>query len=86
MVDGRNIYINKRLSLQMHKIHLGTAFAKTCKFIMNYIPKNKKLILFSSWRGMKYSDNSMYEFEYFLKNSTYTVYWYTKNKLLLSRV
>ena len=50
--------------------------------IIGVIPKNKKMILFSSWNGQKYADSSMYMFEYFLKEKEYQVYWYTKNKKL----
>lgn len=64
----------------MKRIHLGRVFAKTCKFIIGFIPKNKNLILFSAWFGKKYVDSSMYEFEYFLKHSSKKVFWYTKNK------
>ena len=56
--------------------------AKTCKFLMGFIPKDKSLILFSAWFGKKYGDSSMYEFEYFLKHSNKKVFWYTKNKTL----
>lgn len=64
------------------RIHLGKAFAKTCKFIIGFIPKDKNLILFSAWFGNKYVDSSMYEFEYFLNHSNKKVFWYTKNKSL----
>ena len=52
---------------------------KTCNRIVSLVPKNSKLILFSSWNGYRYADNPMYQFEYLLKNSTYEVFWYTKD-------
>lgn len=51
-----------------------------CKFLLSFIPKNKNLILFSAWFGKKYADNTMYMYEYLLKNSNYDVVWYTRDK------
>lgn len=50
------------------------------KAFVGIIPKDKNLILFSAWFGKKYADNSMYLFEYMLKNSKYEIYWFTKNE------
>lgn len=61
---------------------LGLIFAKVCKSLMRFVPKNKKLILFSAWFGKRYYENSMYEFEYCLKNSNFKCYWYAKDKQL----
>ena len=52
------------------------------KLILTFIPKNRKLILFSAWFGEKYADSSKFEFEYLLNNSDYEVYWYTTKKEL----
>ena len=53
------------------------------KWFAGIVPKDKKLILFSAWFGEDYIDNSKYLFEYMLKhNSTYKIFWYTKNKEL----
>ena len=57
-----------------------------CKCIVCIIPKNKKLILFSSWNGMRYADNPMYQYEYMLKNCEYMVCWYTRNRELYRRL
>lgn len=56
------------------------------KCLIYFIPKNRNLILFSSWFGKKYSDSSMYQFEYMLNNSKYIVYWYTKDKELYKKL
>lgn len=66
----------------MLKSQLVKLYRYTLKFIVGLVPKNKKLLLFSSWFGQKYSDNTMYLFEYMLKKSDYEVYWFTKNKAL----
>ena len=49
-------------------------------FCLSMIPKKKNLVLFTSWFGQKYIDNSKYVYEYFLSNSDYQVVWMTKNK------
>jgi CDP-glycerol glycerophosphotransferase (TagB/SpsB family) len=49
--------------------------------ISTCIPKNKKIILFSSWFGLKYADNPKYIYEYFIrKQLDYEVSWMVKNK------
>ncbi len=60
----------------------GLMFAKACKLLMLLVPKDKKLILFSAWFGKRYCENSMYEFEYCLKNSHFKCFWYAKDKRL----
>lgn len=47
--------------------------------ILTFIPKDKKMILFSSWFGQKYADSSMFEYEYLLRFSDYKAIWYTLN-------
>lgn len=49
------------------------------KLWMRLIPKNNNLILFTSWFGEKYADSSMYLYEYMLKHSKYSIWWYTVN-------
>lgn len=62
-------------------LHQGKiCFTYLGKCIAFLIPKNKKLILFSSWFAKKYADSPMYVYEYMLQNvSDYQVYWYTNN-------
>lgn len=52
------------------------------KILLTFIPKNRKLILFSAWFGEKYADSSKFEFEYLLENSDYDVYWVATKKSL----
>lgn len=44
------------------------------------IPKNRNLILFSSWFGEKYADSSKYMYEYLLEHSQYSIKWYSSDK------
>lgn len=60
--------------------YLRRVYVICIKSISLLWPKDKKLIIFSSWFGMKYADNSMYLFEYMLNNSSYRVVWYTRNR------
>lgn len=53
---------------------------------MKFIPKQKKLIIFSAWFGEKYQDNAMYMYEYMLENSSYEVWWYTRNKDIFNKL
>ena len=41
------------------------------KFLIYPIPKNYRLILFSSWFGDRYADNTMYLYEYLLEKGDY---------------
>ncbi len=50
------------------------------KKIMLLIPKQRNLILFGSWFGNKYADNTKYMYEYLLKRDDLDIYWYTRNK------
>ena len=52
------------------------------KILLTFLPKNKKLILFTSWFGEKYADSSKFEFEYLLHHSDYEVYWVASKKEL----
>lgn len=53
---------------------------------MHIIPKKKNLILFSSWFGDKYSDNSKYIFDYLLTNDNFSIFWFTRNKELYNEM
>lgn len=56
------------------------------KFVMKFIPKQNDLIIFSAWFGQKYQDNAMYMYEYMLLNSSYKVFWYTRNKDIFKKL
>lgn len=56
------------------------------KVIVRLIPKDKNLILFNSWFGNKYADSCKYVYEYLLENSTYKVYWLTKDQEVLDKL
>lgn len=56
------------------------------KCVLSFVPKDKNLILFSSWFGEKYADNSMYMFEFFYNNHFYKPVWYTINKDLYKQL
>lgn len=49
-------------------------------------PKDNNLILFSSWFGKKYADNSMYLYEYMLNHSSYRVIWFTRDKTVFKNL
>lgn len=49
------------------------------KQIMKLIPKQRNLILFGSWFGNKYADNTKYVYEYLLGRDDLEIYWYTRN-------
>jgi CDP-glycerol glycerophosphotransferase (TagB/SpsB family) len=50
-------------------------------FLISLVPKQKNLVLFGSWFGQKYADNTKFIYEYMLKNCPdYEIYWMTKNK------
>ena len=53
-----------------------------CKLFTSIIPKDKNLIMCSSWFGKKYLDSPRYMYEYLLSSSSFDVYWFTKNKEL----
>lgn len=56
------------------------------KKLMLLIPKKKNLILFNSWFGNKYTDNTKYIYEYLLNRDDLEVYWYTKNKEIYEKL
>ena len=51
------------------------------------IPRSKRIFVFGSWRGRKYSDNSKALYEYILKNEPkIKPYWITKDKKLYRKL
>ena len=56
------------------------------KGVTAVIPKDNNLILFTAWFAQKYSDSSMYQYEYMLENSKYKVKWYTKNRVIYNEL
>lgn len=52
------------------------------KLIIKLIPKQRNLIIFTSWFGTRYADNTMYVYERFLEEPKYESFWYTKSKLI----
>lgn len=55
-------------------------FMTVFHIILFAVPKNENLFLFTAWFGEKYADNTMFFYEYLLKDSKYQVIWTTKNK------
>jgi CDP-glycerol glycerophosphotransferase (TagB/SpsB family) len=53
---------------------------------MLLIPKQHNLILFGSWFGNKYADNTKYMYEYLLSREDLEIYWYTKNKEIYNKL
>ena len=43
-------------------------------YMSSLFPKDKSLIIFGSWYGSNYKDNSKYLFEYFQKKKSINVY------------
>lgn len=50
------------------------------RFLFSLVPKKKNLVLFTSWFGKKYIDNTKYVYEYLLDNSDYNAIWMTKDQ------
>lgn len=50
------------------------------KTIICIVPKDKNLLLFTAWFGERYSDNTMYLYEYLLKENKYKPVWTTKSR------
>lgn len=53
---------------------------------MLFIPKQNNLILFGSWFGNRYADNSKYMYEYMLNRKDLEIYWYTRNRKIYQRL
>ena len=68
----------------LHYCHRVVVYA--LKLISLCFPKDDNLILFSSWFGMKYADNSMYLYEYMLNHSSYRVIWFTRDKIVYNNL
>jgi len=61
--------------------YLGYAFFLPLWWLQILVPRNKNIWVFGVWYGQRYSDNSMYLFEYVTKHdSTIKAIWVTKNK------
>ena len=53
-------------------------------WITGYIPRNKRIWVFASWFGDKYTDNSRIFFEWLQKeHNNMIIYWITRNKKLV---
>lgn len=48
--------------------------------------RSKKIFLFGSWFGEKYTDNPKAMYLHYLNNTNYTVYWVTKNKQIYTQL
>lgn len=58
--------------------HLLSIVVRQISFhICSLFPKEQGLVLCTAWFGQKYLDNTMYVYEYLLKNSNYKVLWMT---------
>lgn len=57
-----------------------------CKGIISFIPKEQNLLLFTAWFGERYSDNTMFLYEYYQSNPKYKVVWTTKNKRVYEKL
>lgn len=53
-----------------------------CKLVLTFIPKDKELILFTSWFGKKYGDSTRYMFEYLLNKERHKPVWVTSDSML----
>ena len=52
-------------------------------FISIFVPVDKKVYIFGSWFGRKFSDNPKYFYNYLLKqHKDINVYWYTSDEEL----
>ena len=72
--------IREKLKLRERIIHM-------IKIITCIIPKNKKLWIFGAWKGMLYSDNTRYLFEYLNSIDTgYQFVWISKDKKVIDIV
>lgn len=56
------------------------------KWVLFLVPKNNNLIVVNAWFGQKYADNTMYEFEYLLENTSFNVVWTTKNRKVFDKL
>ena len=57
------------------------------KIVLSVVPKKRSLLLFTSWFGKKYADNSMYVFEYLLSHhDNLKCYWYCTDKMLYTEL
>ena len=68
------------------KLSIRKVFSSFTKFFLSLIPKKKKLVLFTSWFGQKYIDNTKYVYEFFLRNSDYNPVWMTHNRNIYNQL
>lgn len=56
--------------------------------VLSFVPLNKRVWVFGSWRGEKYSDNSKYLLEFIKENYADKIrpVWLTRNKLILDKL
>lgn len=66
---------------QLFVISIGILLFPLVSLFYFFVGRNKKIWIFGSWRGQKYSDNSKALFEYVLQNEKdIKPIWITKNK------
>lgn len=62
------------------KLIIRRYYSLITKFFLSLVPKKKGLVLFTSWFGQKYIDNTKYVYEYFFYNTCYKPVWMTYNE------
>ena len=62
-----------------YRLKIRNVCFNTITAIERVIPKDRRLILFTSWLGEKYIDNSKYVYEYLLGYKEYKAVWMTNN-------
>ena len=55
-------------------------------FFSYIIPKSKKIWIFGSWGGQKFTDNPKYFYNYIQKNKDITPVWLTENKEIINKL
>ena len=66
---------------------LSRLLSFTISLVSLIIPVNKKVYIFGSWFGKKYSDNSKYLYEYILENHPeIKAYWFTREKKVFEQL
>lgn len=64
------------------KLIIRKVLYNTANSILSLIPKKRGLVLFTSWFGQKYLDNTKYVYEYFLEHLEYRPVWMTRNNFV----
>lgn len=70
----------------MNKFIIFDLKCAVSNFFFSLVPKKKNLVLFTSWFGMKYIDNTKYVYEYLLEHSDYMAVWMTKDKNIYNQL